>query len=250
MENLKILASVTKVESEKFPNLKALGSVQIGGIVIDNVRVVEREYEKDGEKRTGTFVDFPQHKGKDKDGQDKWSLIASFGNSQNEELGEKIKKAVISTVLEAYKSKEKTSKFFKETDIEYDNDKVNAYIRPVDSEKIKGEGSIYYGNILTINPVFLKEGVSKESGEKTLFISLEQRKDKENNYRDIVYPVEKGLRAKFNEVCINSYNKNLEAKQEQGKEEKEDFSIEDSEFYKELDSMSDEINKPTEENEM
>lgn len=250
MEKLKIMASVTKFESEKFPNLKALGSVQIGGIVIDNVRVVEREYENDGEKRTGTFVDFPQHKGKDKDGQDKWTPIASFGNSQNEESGEKIKKAVISIVLEAYKTQEKTARIEKETDIEYDKDKVNAYIRPVDSEKIKGAGSIYYGNILTINPVFLKEVVNKETQEKSLFMNLKQRKDKENNYKDIVYPVEKGLRAKFNEVCINSYNKNLEIKQEQGKEEKEDFSIEDSEFYKELDSMSDEINKPTEENEM
>lgn len=249
MEKLKIIASVTKFESEKFPNLKALGSVQIGGIVIDNVRVCEREYEKDGEKRTGTFVDFPQHKGKDKDGKDKWTPIALFGNSKDEEIGTLLKKDVISVVIEAYKKSEKTVKVEKITDIDYDKDKINAYIRPVDSEKIKGAGSIYYGDILTINPVFLKEIQNKETGDKNLVINLEQRKDKENKYKDIVYPVEKGLRAKFNEACINSYNKNLEAKQEHI-EEKEFSAIEDSEFYKELETMEDEVNKPSEENEV
>lgn len=87
-EKLKLEAQVTKVESEKMPELKALASVQFGGFRINNIRVIERETIKNGNMVTQNVVFFPQHKGTNKDGENEYKDIVTFG--KDEEQGKKL----------------------------------------------------------------------------------------------------------------------------------------------------------------
>ena len=220
MEKLKIRANVTKVESEKTTNLKGLASITIGGIKIDNVRI---------NNRGGyIFVDLPQKK-EEINGEVVYKDIISFGNGKDKEYSKKLKNAVLNTVLKAYEKEGKVTSEERKTDFDFDSTKVQSYVKNVDSEKIKGVATLYYGNVIAIKPIFLKEIENKETKEKNLILNFLQYKDKNGEYKDIVYPIEKGLRKKFLDVCIEEYEKNIE------KETRSDnFSIEESDFYKEL----------------
>lgn len=223
MEKLKIKANVTKVESDKVPSLKALASITIGGIKIDNVRVSERS--------GYLFVDLPQKKDI-KDGETIYKDMVSFGNGKDEEYDKKVRNAVLNTVLKAYEKEGKTTVEERETDFNFDNDKISSYVRPVNSEKIKGVATLYYGNVLRINPVFLKEIENRETHENNLILNFVQHLDKEGKYNDIVYPIEKGLRTKFLNSCIEQYEKNIE-----NQNESNEFNIEDTAFYKEIEAQ-------------
>ena len=226
-EKLIIQGNVTKVKSESRPNLRALASITLGGIRIDNIRVEER-----GQDKKYLFADLPTRKGQNKEGENTYYDLISFYPG-DEHKASKLKRAIQNAIIKAYEGQERTTKVEKETDFEIDKEKVKAYINPVKSEKIKGAGTIYYGDILSIKPVYLKEIENKETGNKANVINLEARKDKDGNYKEIVYPIETGLRAKMINACEDSYEKHLE----QSQENSENYDAEESEFYKELDEL-------------
>ena len=209
-EKLKLEVQVTKIESEKTPEVKGLASVQFGGFRINNIRVVERQIaNENGELESKNFVSFPQHKGVNKDGETQYKEIVSFGG--DEEQGRKIKSVLSNMILKGLEGEEKTNKITKETDFEIDKELLGAYINPTpNSEKILGVGSIYYGGLLSIRPVFVKEAVNSEKNEKFNTISFETRTDKEGNYNEVVHPTEEGLRKKCVEVAMESIKKNKE----------------------------------------
>ena len=209
-EKLKLEVQVTKIESEKTPEVKGLASVQFGGFRINNIRVVERQIaNENGELESKKFVSFPQHKGVNKDGETQYKEIVSFGG--DEEQGRKIKSVLSNMILKGLEGEEKTNKITKETDFEIDKELLGAYINPTpNSEKILGVGSIYYGGLLSIRPVFVKEAVNSEKNEKFNTISFETRTDKEGNYNEVVHPTEEGLRKKCVEVAMESIKKNKE----------------------------------------
>lgn len=65
---------------------------------------------------------------------------------------------------------------------------TNVKVTPVDNGKIKGYASV------TFDEEFVVGGITIFDGEKGLFISMPQRKNKDNEYSDIVYPLTKELR--------------------------------------------------------
>lgn len=185
-ENLVIKGNVTKVESESTPSLKALANITIGGVKIDNIKVSERS--------GYTFVDFPNRKGEDKNGETMYRDIVRF-YPNDEEKAKKLKNAISNCILNAFKEADKTVQFEKETSFQIDKSKVGAYINPIESAKAQGVGTIYYGDILAIQPVFLKDK----------YINFESRQNKEGEYKEIVYPIETGLKGKMYQAALNSY---------------------------------------------
>lgn len=222
-EKLKLEAQVTKVESEKMPELKALASVQFGGFRINNIRVIERETIKNGNMVTQNVVFFPQHKGTNKDGENEYKDIVTFG--KDEEQGKKLRNVISNMIIKGLEGEEKTTKISKETDIEIDKDFVSAYINPTpNSEKILGAGTVYYGGLISIKPVYLKEVTNSETNEKFNVINFETRINKDNEYSEVVYPNQEGLRKKCVEESMKSLKKNKEQLNEDSKDEKEEKS--------------------------
>lgn len=224
-EKLKIQTIVTKVSSEKVPNLKALASIIIGGIKIDNIKIIKRMYEKAGKKEIGTFVEFPKQKRQDKEGNIVYKNIVTFRGKDDEET-KKIQNFIKNTILQGYKLEEKTTKVMRESDFTYNDEYIKANIDPTpNSDKILGVGLILYGGIMEIQPVFLKAFVNKITNEPFKTINFEQIQDKEGNYKEIVYPIKEGLRSKIRDAVEEAISI----------ESNEKFtSIEESEFYKEL----------------
>lgn len=209
-EKLVLEGQVTKVESEKSPDLKALASVQIGGFRINNIRVVEKENIKNGNLITRNVVLFPQHKSVNKDGENEYKDIISFG--KDEEQGKKLRNVISNMIIKGLEGEDRTTKISKETDFEIDKDFVSAYINPTpNSEKILGVGSVYYGGVIGIKPVYLKEAVNSETKETFNIVNFETRVDKDSNYKEVVYPMQEGLRKK----CINEAMKSLKKNKEQ-----------------------------------
>ena len=210
-EKLKLEAQVTKIESEKAPELKALASLQFGGFRINNIRVIEKDVLREGELTTKKYVLFPQHKVEKQNGENEYIDIITFG--QNEEEGKKIKRVISNMIVKALDDKDKTSKIAKETNFEIEDDLVKAYINPTsNSEKVLGVGVIYYGGLISIKPIFLKEAINSETNEKFNAINFESRADKEGKYNE-------GLRKKCIEVAMESLEKNREQLNEQDNHE-------------------------------
>lgn len=219
-EKLRLEAQVTKVESEKTPELKALATVQFGGFRINNIRVVERETIKNGKLINRNVVFFPQHKGVNANNETEYKDIVNFG--KDEEQGKKLKNIVSNMILKALEGEERTTKTSKETDFEIDKDFVSSYINPTpNSEKILGAGTIYYGGLMSINPVYLKEAVNSETKESFNVINFETRVNKDGEYNEVVHPTQDGLRKKCVEEAMKSLKKNREQLAEDVKEEKE-----------------------------
>ena len=207
-EKLKLEAQVTKVESENAPELRALASVQFGGFKLNNIKVVEREFVKNGNIGTRNIVLFPQHKGLNREGKVEYKDIVTFGKN-NDEQGRMIKYVISNMILNGLEGEEKTSRITEETDFEIDKDLIGAYISPTtNSEKILGVGTIYYGGLISIKPVFLKEVINSETNEKFNVINFETRQNKEGKYNEVVYPNQEGLRNKCVNVSLESLNKN------------------------------------------
>ncbi len=222
-EKLKLEAQVTKVESEKAPDLKALASIQLGGFRINNIRVVERETLKHGDIRPIKKVLFPLHKGVNADGETEYKDIVTFG--KDEEQGKKLRNVISNMIIKGLEGEERTTKISKETDFEIDKDFVSAYINPTpNSEKILGAGTVYYGGLISIKPVYLKEAINSTTNEKFNVINFETRVNKDNEYSEVVYPNQEGLRKKCVEESMKSLKKNQEQLNEDSKDEKEEKS--------------------------
>ena len=205
-EKLKLEAQVTKIESEKAPELKALASVQIGGFRINNIRVAEREFPYNGELKTRKVVLFPQHQGVDQNGETEYTNIITFGD---DEQGKKLKKEISNMILEALEREERTNKVEKETDFDIDKDFVTAYINPTpNSSKTIGVGTIFYGRLIGIKPVYVREAENQETNEKFNVINFESRVNKEGEYAEVVHPTQEGLRKK----CVEDSMKSLKKK--------------------------------------
>lgn len=217
-EKLKLETQITKVESEKTPELIALASVQVGGFRINNIRVVEKEKIENGDLRTKKVVLFPQHKSINADGETEYKDIIIFG--KDEEEGKKLKNVISNMIIKGLEGEERKIKIEKETDFEIDKDFVSAYINPTPkSEKIIGAGTIYYGGLISIKPVYLKEVSNSETNEMFKAINFETRVDKDGKYNEVVYPNQEGLRRKCIEEAIKSLKKNREQLNEEAKEE-------------------------------
>lgn len=215
-EKLKLEAQVTKVESEKAPNLRALASVQLGGFRINNIRVVEQESNNNENLTTRNVVFFPQHIGINADNETVYKDIVNFG--KDEEQGKKLKSLISNMIIKALEGKNRIIKISKETDFEIDKNFVSAYITPTpNSKKILGAGTIYYGGLISINPVYLKEAVNSKDKEHFNLINFETRTNSNGEYYEVVHTTQKGLRKK----CIEEAMKSLKKNREQLKENEE-----------------------------
>lgn len=226
MEKLQIKAQVTKEENPEIPGLKGYASIYIGGMQIEGIKIMERG--------GYIFADLPQKK-EDREGQTTYSDIVVFGNGKEDnEYSKRLKNAVLNTVIKAYEKDGRETSEERETNFNFEPDKVSTYVRPVTSEKIKGVSTLYYGNAIRINPVFLKELENKQTNERNLLINFPGYYDKNNEFKEYIHPIETGLRKKIQESCIEQYKKSFE-KQENSNEEP---IIENTDFYKEMEENS------------
>lgn len=64
---------------------------------------------------------------------------------------------------------------------------------------------------LTINDCFAITGIKIiDGGEKGPFVAMPSAKDREGNYKDICFPINKELRAEMNAVVMDAYNAAIE----------------------------------------
>lgn len=196
-DELKVKVNVVKLENEN-SKIKALATVIIGSKDLDCIKISNvRLYERDN---NSYFVALPE-KEYEKDGEKKYIELVTFSNKFNKELPEIMKNTISSAVISAYKEEGKVTKFEKETKIPFDSTNVNAYI----SENKKG--SIFFGEIMQINNIFLNEGK-----DNNMYLSLPSReieKDGEKKYEDIIAPLSKELREAMTLACLESYKKNI-----------------------------------------
>jgi len=177
----------------------------VGGFRINNIRIIEREVVNKGFFKNKKMVLFPNHKGTNQDGEIEYTDIIKFG--RDEEEGRKIKGVISNMILEGLKQEGRTIKISKETEFEIDKEFVSAYITPTpNSEKILGVGTIYYGGLLSVRPVYLKEAINIETNEKFNMVNFEARLDKEGKYKEVIYPNQEGLRNKCIEEAMESFN--------------------------------------------
>lgn len=67
---------------------------------------------------------------------------------------------------------------------------------------------------VTINDMVAISGLRVVDSEKGLFVSMPQAKDSQGEYRDIAFPVMKGLRGQINKAVLDAYAAEKEKAQE------------------------------------
>ena len=90
---------------------------------------------------------------------------------------------------------------------------TKVHITPLEANKVLALASI------TIDNDFVVSGLRVLNGSKGLWVSMPSRKNKDNEYKDIAYPITKEARETLQQAVINKYKEqtdqfvNEEAKQ-------------------------------------
>lgn len=96
--------------------------------------------------------------------------------------------------------------------------KINVNVRKVENEKLKGVATVYLGDAFQIRNVKIIEG------EKGLFIAMPNYKTKDEEYKDIIFPVTAEVRKKLDEAILKEYEN--PTSKENYKKEPEDLKFE------------------------
>ena len=67
------------------------------------------------------------------------------------------------------------------------------------------KGNVMAFASVTINDMFAVNNIRVVNSDKGLFVAMPQQKDKDNNYRDICFPVTAELRKQLNEAVLGAY---------------------------------------------
>ena len=69
------------------------------------------------------------------------------------------------------------------------------------------KGNVMAFASVTINDMFAVNNIRVVNSDKGLFVAMPQVKDKDDNYRDICFPVTAELRKQLNEAILGAYEK-------------------------------------------
>jgi stage V sporulation protein G len=78
--------------------------------------------------------------------------------------------------------------------------KITAKLTKFESGKVRALGSIVIDDAVKV------EGIRVIEGEKGLFVAMPQRKNKEEKYEEIVYPVTREAREQIIKTVLDAYN--------------------------------------------
>ena len=212
--------------SESHPNLRGFANLTVGGIKIDNVAITETDVGM-GKKRINWQV--PSRPVENNEG--KTIYIPCFeikGSEEKSQDAGKIISSIRGTIEEAMKAEPnefKAQSATKEVEVEYDQEKVTSYTNPVQSDNnpnLRAFASIYVGSILRINNVALTEYEKDGQSQAGLNFMSRQVQNKEGNqeYKEQVYPIVKGMREKMKEATVNSYFYEMKQQEKQNVKQK------------------------------
>lgn len=217
MNKLDIKVELRKINKGN-SNLKGFADLTLAGITIKDVAV------KEIPTKEGNIVAFDMpniDKYQDKDENMKYIKSVSL-NSKKGNLITEIRKA-LTEALESNEINEYGKVVINHpTDIEYNNDFVKSYVRPLAFENnpyIKATGRVLIGGVLALNNVRLNEGVSKE-GNEFQSISVPEKKI-ENEYKPLIY-INKDLREKIKDNLVQEYSKIINEQAVNNEETEED----------------------------
>lgn len=78
----------------------------------------------------------------------------------------------------------------------------------------KGDNNVVGFANVTFNDMVAISGIRILDSEKGLFVSMPRAKDSQGEYRDIAFPVMKGLRSRINKAVLDAYTAEKEQAQE------------------------------------
>jgi stage V sporulation protein G len=85
-------------------------------------------------------------------------------------------------------------------------------VYPIDEPK----GNTVAFATATVEDLVAITGIKVISGEKGLFVKMPQVRDKDGEYRDIAFPVKKGLRKELSEAVLSEYDRAVDKKKSIG----------------------------------
>lgn len=191
----KIAVSLNKGDNE---SVKAFASVLIDNSVkIRNIAVREGKH--------GEFVAMPRFKSHDKEGNVKYTEVC---HPITKEFREDLYGSIMKTYEEA-KNSEKKMASYSSPDIKAEPE-VGITAKAVYKEgtALKGFASVVLNDNFVINNIPIREN----SNTKELFMSMPSYKStaRNNDYMDVVYPVNKEYAAKLNAMVVGALNAALE----------------------------------------
>jgi stage V sporulation protein G len=201
----------------KMPNYLANGSIVLDGrLVVGDIAV-----EKVQDKHTGEnipVVSMPRYQDKNGEWKDK-----SF--PLNRELREEINKVVLSKYDEVVKNKnvvkaaeetkgavsakEAVSDVGNKPEMKVTN--VNLFLnKNPKMPNLLANASITVNGQFVVGDIHVAKGFNKETGLKKTFVSMPQYRDKNGEWKDKTFPLDKELREEINNAVLNKYDEVVE----------------------------------------
>lgn len=224
-KNLKIKVELRKAESEKNPELRGFADVTMGGFVIRDVAVKEKETEK------GPIVNFDMpnaRKYQTEEGKTQYISAVEIANKDDNiksNIIREVRKALTDALAQTEANEYGRFVSERETTINFDEEHITSFVKPVETEKdesLKGFATVYIGGVLKLNDIAVREFQNSETGETFNAIQMPQKaveKDGETTYKDKVFPIETGLRGKLKESIMNAYTEEISKEKEDSEEE-------------------------------
>jgi len=186
--------SIGLVKNEEI-EIKAVASIEAGGIRIDGIKINESE-------NGNYYLQFPERKFKKKNTDE---LITTRLMYADNDLFRKIS----DTLIKLYQEKKENGNF---EVAEIETDKKGIIVtqaNPLKDQSKKTKAMVS----LDVNGIHLKDIRLNESNEGNLYLQFPNRKNKDEEYVDMFYPTTSELRKQLTEEAINIYQEKLLAKE-------------------------------------